>query len=176
MRRISLYAVVAAAVLAGASWSGTAPAYSLRDLGSLGAGQISPNAVNDQGQAVSINDQGEVLGFSSSRKRGLRGVIWSGRRARSLGSPRIDGEPQSVFSGRLNNRDEVVGTLFSQATGARAFYWSRGRLVDLEGLLGRQTGWELGSARGVNDQGQIAGLGNDPEGADAGFLLTPVGE
>jgi probable HAF family extracellular repeat protein len=51
--------------------------------------------------------------------------------------------------------------------------WS---LPDLNALSGQASGWLLGEAAGINDNGWIVGYGRNPAGQSHAFLLRPVPE
>jgi uncharacterized protein (TIGR03437 family) len=94
----------------------------------------------------------------------------------------------------INNAGSVVG--FSDANlpnftlqlsailnppgpGYRAFFYTNGKMYDLNTLLMNGTGWSLSFATAINNAGQITGTGRfqGPNGGaieQHGFLLTPV--
>src|SRR5262249_9152772 len=55
------------------------------------------------------------------------------------------------------------------------FLYSDGALADLNDLLPDGSGWTITEAYGINDAGQIAGAGFNPEGQSHAFVLTPDG-
>ncbi len=77
----------------------------------------------------------------------------------------------------LNNKGQVVGTAFvmqgNTEQGHRAFLWQKGILTDLNDAVKAHSGWTLKEARGINDRGQIVGVGAHGHCRRA-FLLTPV--
>ena len=54
-----------------------------------------------------------------------------------------------------------------------AFLFDAGRLKDLNDLISAASGWTLESAHGINDRGQIVGMGLH-RGQRRAFLLTPM--
>jgi hypothetical protein len=52
--------------------------------------------------------------------------------------------------------------------------YSNGTLTDVNALLDQAAGWCLTSASAINDSGQIAGVGINPDGYYHAFLLTPT--
>ncbi|MGP0065391.1 MAG: PEP-CTERM sorting domain-containing protein [Isosphaeraceae bacterium] len=54
-----------------------------------------------------------------------------------------------------------------------AFMLDNGKVIDLNSLLPPGSPWTLVAATGINDLGQIIGVGNDG-GVAATFLLTPT--
>ena len=75
----------------------------------------------------------------------------------------------------VNATSVVVGTSTNAAGRSRAFVYT-GVMRDLNTLIDPSLGWTLTSARAVNDQGQIVGIGTAPSGQVHGFLLTLVPE
>jgi len=55
------------------------------------------------------------------------------------------------------------------------FLYDSGNTIDLNTLLPTGSGWELAGAYGINDAGQIAGLGSI-NGQYRAFLMTPTPE
>ena len=73
----------------------------------------------------------------------------------------------------INEHGQSVG--YSQdehVASRRAVMWSEGAAHDLTALLPAKSGWILGMATGINDDGQIVGLGVH-NGNRKGFVLTP---
>jgi probable HAF family extracellular repeat protein len=71
----------------------------------------------------------------------------------------------------INDRGQVVGT-----SGGAAYLYSEGKLVNLNMLLPPESHWKLSDAAGINNKGQIVGMGANPEGHLHAFLLTPTAE
>lgn len=84
----------------------------------------------------------------------------------------LPGGPDYSVAYGINDAGQVVG-VSSGATGVRAFLWSGGVLQDLNCLIDA-SGWTLTNARGINNLGQVVGWGFNADGAQRGFLLTPV--
>lgn len=47
-------------------------------------------------------------------------------------------------------------------------------MLDLADLIDPDSGWTLSTAKAINDDGWIIGIGDNPAGETAGFLLTPI--
>jgi probable HAF family extracellular repeat protein len=77
----------------------------------------------------------------------------------------------------INNAGKVVGYSSSSSgswhTFLHAFLWENGKTKDLNSLLLANSKWELASAQGINNKGQIVGEGVH-KGQYKAFLLTPV--
>jgi probable HAF family extracellular repeat protein len=123
-------------------------------------------------EARAINDQRLMTGWGllhGSRRAFLfnqgtvtdLGTLAEGRASRGLG---------------INNAGEVVGTAEVAPKGEpHAFIWRNGQMRDVNDFLGRNSGWELREARGINDGGQIVGWGS-VRGREHAFLLIPEAE
>lgn len=135
----------------------------LRDLGTLpGSGNNSfAYALDDEGTAVGASD----LGIDR------HAVMFKDGTVIDLGT--LGGFSSAALG--LNRRGEVVGWSDTVRHETAAFVWRNGRMSRLDGLLDPTTGagWTLFWATGVNDAGQIVGLGRR-DGAERVFLLTPM--
>jgi probable HAF family extracellular repeat protein len=150
------------------------------DLGSLGGAATF---------ARGINRSGQVVGFSNLGGAGGEGPL---RAFRTQPDAAIDPETDDLgtlggarsFARAINDRSEVVGeSEWSGSSAMRAFVAGPdGVMLDLNTLLEPSAeGWELLSARGVNNRGQILAVGQwDPDGAgpepaaSRAALLTPA--
>ena len=138
----------------------------MRDLGTL-PGWVSSYAykINQQSEIVgSVSDAG---GDTDGFERASRTVafLWRGGKMTSLGT--LPGSKNSEAFG-INDSTAVVGT-----SDARAFLWTRGRMLDLNACLPTASGWTLEEARAINNKGQIVGSGK-LRGQEHMFLLTPI--
>ncbi len=142
----------------------------LVDIGDLPGGLVG-------GRANDINASGVVVGDGQA-VTGFRGFEWTAANGMTdLGD--LPGGNDSSLAFAINAGGAVVGTSRFQA-GSSAFLWTdAGGLQDLNSLVDDSAaGWHLDSAVGINDRGQIIGVGYDPllHKLTAGFLLTPVPE
>jgi len=133
----------------------------IRRLGGLGG-------VSSVASAVSAS--GEVVGAAYATDGSCHAFLWRDGSMTDLGAP--DRSRQS-WAYDINDAGQVVGSaLVGSPPGVtyRAVLWQDGRMVDLNDLTDQAQGWELTSARGINQRGQIAGTGLT--GGEAhGFLL-----
>ena len=76
----------------------------------------------------------------------------------------------------INDSGQVTG--YSLTTGnsdVRPFLYTPGTgMVDLNTLLPSGSGWTLVFANGINDAGQITGVGTNPNSETHAFLLSPA--
>ena len=71
-------------------------------------------------------------------------------------------------SGQVVGSSDVVGGF-----GVAAFLYAGGTMTDLNSLINPSLNWNLLTAGGINDDGQIVGVG-DVGGEYHAFLLTPT--
>jgi probable HAF family extracellular repeat protein len=159
-------------------WDGAA----VRDLGTPLPGWSSDALdVNDRGQVVGVGISG---GGAISYEPFLYDPAAGGMRY--LGH--LPGFGDDDFSeGRanaINDRGQVVGSSNAviqdeeRTITSHAFLYENGRMLDLNGLIPADAGWELGDASDINDRGWVIASGTpagDPFGPTRGFLLTPTG-
>jgi len=80
----------------------------------------------------------------------------------------------------INNPGDIVGNSEAPGGGQHGFIYTNGKLYDLNNWSFRDTsnnplsGWEVESADGINDFGQIVGRAFDPSRTLQIVLLTPV--
>jgi len=130
------------------------------DLGSLpGCPLSAASAINNQGQVVGLSERDIDIGYAFS--------IVTGRMT-NLGTLR--GTHSTAES--INNQGQVVGASRNDRGEMHAFLWNSGRMADLNSLIPAEAGWVLISARGINDRGQVVGVGLY-RGEERAFLLTP---
>jgi len=136
----------------------------LHDLGTLGG-------TNSSG--LDINDSGQVTGFSyTTGDATYHAFLYDGTMMHDLGTL---GGTVSIGYG-INSSGQVVGDSLTTGGAYHAFlYTSGGGMVDLNSLIDPLSGWELDTAKAINDAGQITGLGTIG-GQTHAILLTPVPE
>jgi probable HAF family extracellular repeat protein len=118
--------------------------------------------------ARAVNNKGEVIGISTDAAGQARAFFWDGR-MRDLGVLPGDSASEALA---INVTSDVVGRSgTADLSRSRAVLWRGGTAVDLTTLVG-EPDWTLSSATGINDFGQIAGVGTR-NGQVRAFLLTP---
>lgn len=133
-----------------------------RAIGSLGDGETV---------ALGINSGGVVVGWSrpSAESSEVRAFLYDGAiRDLGLGAARANA---------INDAGVVVGSRelpfgASPFFSSHAFMLKDGAAIDLNDLLPAGSGWVLEAATGVNNLGQIVGVGT-LAGRRQSFLLTP---
>jgi len=146
----------------------------VHDLGTLGGGENS--------EARAINDSGQIAGVSTTNTRSRRhAFLYSNGKMQDLGTL------GSIFSqaNALNKAGQVVGFTADEPDkkggllNQRAFLYANGKMQDLNELVGADALTTAGlktllEARGINELGQIVGVGVDLQGRHEAFVLTPV--
>jgi probable HAF family extracellular repeat protein len=127
-------------------------------IGSLGGGNSWGMAINQNGVAVgsSLTSGGYLHAFAYD------GIM------RDLGT--LGGKKSAAYD--VNASGHVVGYSYDNQGQQRAFLWTNGMLFDLNALIGAH-GWSLQAAYGINDHGQIVGVGMYG-GSSTAFLLNPI--
>lgn len=124
------------------------PVTHIRPLGFLGG---------DYSSANDINLAGFVVGSADLADGTTNAFLWDGAHGmRSLGS--LGGAYSDAAA--INASNQVVGTSTRASGNAHAFIWdSFNGMRDLNTLIPANSGWELLSAEGINDLGEIIGYG-----------------
>ena len=128
--------------------------------------------VGHQGVGSAINDSGEITGELTGG--GLaHAFLYSAGVMTDLGT--LGG---LISSGRsINKAGQIVGESSSSSSNKYAFhaflYTATSGMIDLNSLLPSGSGWTLTDARGINDAGQITGIGTNAAGQSHAYLLSP---
>lgn len=173
----------------------------ITDLGSLGGTGAEAHAINNAGQVTGIsnitygganhaflfsngamtdvetlggtasfgygiNDAGQITGDSNSRA-----FIYSNGAMTLIGN--LGGGASYGYD--INNLGQVTGSAYTANHSLNAFLFSDGVMTNLNTLIDPQSGWELQSGKGINDSGQITGIGY-LNGSIHAYILTPVPE
>jgi probable HAF family extracellular repeat protein len=187
--------VQALATQPGIGWSA---AYGVNDAGTVvGDGQLtngtfrgivwSPNGSmillgtfgGASSQATGVNNSGEVVGFASLANGYQNAFSMTDAMMIDLGT--LGG---SSYAYGVNNSGEVVGYSYLANGDQHAFLYDDSTMFDLNSLLPSNSGWDLMAAYGINDSGQITGVGlydgqltafllTDPAPGPAGVTVTP---
>jgi probable HAF family extracellular repeat protein len=133
----------------------------MNDLGTFG-GSLS--------WAYGINNAGQVVGGAYVTSGVEHAFLYNSNMNDLTPSPAIISRAYGI-----NNLGQVVGFVSSTNTGAQhAFVYSGGTMTDLNNVIDTNSGWTLDIAMGINDGGQIIGVGGFGTNASRAFLLTPV--
>jgi probable HAF family extracellular repeat protein len=130
---------------------------------------IDLETLGGAGYANAVNDVGQVVGLATT-PTGTHAFLWdSSSGMTDLGS--LGGQASAKA---INNAGEVVGGSQDQTLlETRAFIYSGGLMTDLNTLIPPGSGLFLEDATGINDAGQIVGIGLTPDQSEHAFLLTP---
>ena len=152
-----------AAVWTQQPWTGQ---ITVTDLGTPGGGLTS--------LANAINDAGVIVGSSTTAgEAGRKAFVWRNGQATEL----VGLGGATALAQDINQAGQVVGrSLLADGVTFHAVLWQDGLTVDLNDWLSdadRMQGWTLVAARGINDQGWIAGEAyNRLTGVTSGYLLS----
>jgi probable HAF family extracellular repeat protein len=131
-----------------------------------------------QSEAIALNEKGEVIGVTLHR--GLHAFFWSAKTGLidlAATHPKLKEKESLPYA--INNRGEVVGFYIDRHNDEfqtrRAFRWTIQKgIEDLIDLIPLDQGWiQLLYATGINDKGEIVGLGVRRGGAIHLFKLIP---
>ena len=136
----------------------------IQELIALGDRNADPYAINDSGQVVGRWTVDEPY-------PGDHAFVWQDGLAADLGT--LGGFSSLAWD--INNSGQVVGYAYTSTGVYHASLWEQGIAIDLNDLVSAAPAWELESARGINDSGQIVGAAI-LNGEEHGFLLTPIPE
>lgn len=149
---------------------------SVHDLGNLG-GTANPDQLGIGNIAFAINNRGQVTGTSAlAGSMTEHAFLWT----QAAGMQDLGTLPGDFLSAGLamNGLGAVVGASIDSpiATGnPRAFLWQSGVMTDLNTVTPADSPLYLLTAFGVNDAGQIVGLGFDPVSGEVhAFLASPI--
>jgi probable HAF family extracellular repeat protein len=116
-----------------------------------------------------INNQGQIAGNRYVAANIVHAYVYSNGEVRDIGT--LGGELSGMSC--LNDAGQVVGDADTASGTRRPYLYENGAMVDLNTLIPSNTGWILTSAYGINNSGQIVGVGQF-NGESRGFLLNPI--
>jgi probable HAF family extracellular repeat protein len=70
----------------------------------------------------------------------------------------------------MNASGEIVGDLTAASGATDAFLYEKGMMININSLLPANSGWDLQTANGINNLGQIVGDGLY-DGQEMGYVL-----
>lgn len=143
-----------------AKWTRTMTGWNIQALPFLPGGSFSV--------AYALNDAGIIVGMAHGSDGLRHAAAWFGNQVFDLGV--FPGENTDARA--INNHNQIVGETWAFGL-TRAFILHGGQIEDLNDFVPPDTGWDLRSATGINDEGQIAGSGV-LGGFFHSYLLTPV--
>jgi len=136
---------------------------------------ILPTPTNTQAYVGGINDSNQVVGYlaRTTAPYGAQAFFYDGQTLTNIGG---FGTTINVLGIGINNYGQVVGVAYATnqvpATNVCFIYDATNGVADLNTLLPSGSGWTIIRANGINDPGQIIGVGAF-QGAAHGCLLTP---
>lgn len=159
------------------------------NLGTLGGPSV--NANGPESQAMALNNNGQVVGWSSLAPEDfsnpstllIEGFFWDGTKMNPIVINDSSGNPLENTAVSVNDSGEVVGQFYpAQVTFGQAFtapthalYYANGKAVDLNAMLiDPPKGLVLATANYINNAGQIIATAVMPDGSQPSYLLTPA--
>ena len=139
----------------------------MQDLGTFGG---------NYGTANAVNEAGEVVGWATnSGDQALFAFFWKNGTLTNLGV--LPGKVCS-YAHQINAEGQVTGSSDDDCAdgNSHAFLWENGGpMVDLNDLVSGAD-MTLGGATGINDRGEITGVGTLANGDLHAFLMIPCDE
>ena len=131
---------------------------------------LLPKALQDpSSQVISKNILGHVLAFVIDRD--VDGYFFAPESGQLISLRPAPGVPGRPLVYTMNDHDQIVG----EQDGHGIFYASpTSEPIILDTLLDQASGWRLYSATGINNHGEIVGLGFNPRGESTTLLLEPI--
>src|SRR5579884_1497210 len=109
-------------------------------------------------EAEAINNEGFIAGSIVSASGAVHATIENGPGA--VTDLQTLAGVDSSDAHDLNDQNVVVGSMMLTSGEQRAFIAQNGMMADLNGLLPSGSGWVLTDARGINNAGQVVGVGS----------------
>jgi hypothetical protein len=163
----------------------------VRQLGTLGGPATSTDG--PESSVTAVNNNGQAVGWSTLVPENFNNpsslvdeaFFWDGSSLHPIQMQDAAGNTLASIANSLNDAGEAVGYFYTtpvsglgsyfSLVGARAFYYSNGRAVDLNTLLvNPPQGLVLATATYINNSGQILASAVMPDGSQPTYLLTPV--
>ena len=125
----------------------------MTDLGTLGGTSSDARSINKSTQVVGKADTGAL---DASGNPIAHAFLWQNAVMADLGTLGGTGGSGAYD---INTSGQIVGGAATASNVSHAFLWQNGVMTDLNSLLPANSGWVLSSATGINDNGQITGVG-----------------
>jgi probable HAF family extracellular repeat protein len=134
---------------------------------SNGQTTLLPTLGGDFSLARAINDQDQIVGYSTTADGQIHAFIYQGGTMTDLGT--LNGASGDSLAYGINDKGQIVGASTAADGSMHAFIYQEGEMYDL-GVL---EGGSSSSARGINDLGQVVGVSNI-DGHDHAFITDPI--
>lgn len=136
--------------------AGVAHAFRLRSDGTM-EDLGGPGSASTASFGTAINDSGVVVGYSGPQ--GAFHVVRSNANGGLDDLGTMSGYSSSQASG-INSQGQIVGSAFNAFGPSSAFFYTdKTGYVDLNAMIGPDSGWTITSAAAINDLGSIAATG-----------------
>lgn len=121
-----------------------------------------------ESDAKAINETGWIAGWSINKTGECAACLWKNHMPQPL--PGVTGNWSQANA--INSAGDCVGAAKNALGHAGPCLWRQGRLTELNSAIPSDSGWDVFLPDGINDRGQIVGIGRH-DGKNAGYLLTP---
>lgn len=137
----------------------------LTDIGTFGG---------DNGEAVWMNDAGQVVGTADLADGTHHAFVWQKGRMNDLGTVGTD----ACSNGKgINSWGLATGTTTDcHGNIQHLFLWRNGEMVNLSALIRPESDVTVTDLAMINDRGEIAGEGVTADGNQRAVLLVPDGD
>jgi probable HAF family extracellular repeat protein len=119
--------------------------------------------------AGAINDAGLISGEIYYKTASTRAFLFSNGQMQYVDT--VVGKASSAYG--MNEAGDIVGFYSTTSNVAHGYVYRNGTLFDLNDWIDPSSGWTITDAEGINDLGQIVGVGKDRYGHSYAILLTP---
>lgn len=139
----------------------------------IGIGTIG----EQQSQALSVNNKGEIVGFYNTSNGVLHSFMWDQEKGMvDITPPSLSINFMVAFD--INNKSIIVGGIeLKEGTRRDGFYYDPNEGFSLlSTLINNRQGWQLTEILSINDQGMIVGKALTPDLQVHAFLLSPIPE
>ena len=128
-------------------------------------------------EVTGVNALRQVIGWMDTFSTASAGVreyafLWNGSRLVKMKN--LNGYSSSRAYG-INAGSQVVGKCIRHRGYAHAYCWQNSVMTDLNNCIPKHSGWVLEAAYGINNHGQMIGVGTHGKSHYRAFLLTPIG-
>ncbi len=136
----------------------------MRDLGTLGGTDSVANSINDNGSVVGTSE--------TANDAATHAFVYSHGRMTDLGT--LGG--RDSLAAAINDNGAVVGTSLTSTSAVHGFIELHCRMVDLNSVIPKESGFVITRADDINDRGQIVAQGYETSSptVDRALLLNPT--
>ncbi|WGS85762.1 hypothetical protein [Methylomonas sp. UP202] len=136
-----------------------------------------PTLGGQNGWATSINNLGQITGYTTDADGNAIGVVWQDYLSAPTALTLLPGY-HGAIGADVNNLGQILGWALDASDQGHLSLWENGVMTDLSELLPADLaaqGWSMGwYMQNINDSGVIAGGLSNSNGQLAAYMLTPT--